>query len=352
MSAPLVPVPAALGRRRFLVGGATLGAGVLLAGCTSNDSGAETTTKVASGDNAKKGEQVTIGFSAPQADHGWISAIAKNGTAQAKVYEDVTLEAVEPTNDISQQIAAVETLITKKVGVIVILPNDGKQLNAVARKAMDAGIPVVNLDRVFPDKLSYRTYVGGDNFGMGVAAGEFIASQLKGKSNPVIAEIQGIASLPLTQERSAGFKQALAKAGFRVSNQVSAEFTVASGQSVTSNLLQAAPKLDAVWNHDDDQGLGVLAAIKQANRSEFFMVGGAGSANAMREIQGGKSVLKATVTYSPTMASSAISLARLIVQKKGMEDLAEKEVPSSITLASATVTKDNVADYLPLGFES
>ena len=73
-----------------------------------------------------------------------------------------------------------------------------------------------------------------------------------------------------------------------------------------------------MWNHDDDQGVGVLAAINQAGRNEFFMVGGAGSANAMREIKADKGVLKATVTYSPSMASSAISLARLIAQGKGM----------------------------------
>src|SRR3954449_5624677 len=74
-----------------------------------------------------------------------------------------------------------------------------------------------------------------------------------------------------------------------------ADFTAQGGQRVTANLLQAAPRLDAIWNHDDDQGIGVLAAINQAGRSEFFMVGGAGSANAMREIQNDSSVLKATV---------------------------------------------------------
>jgi ribose transport system substrate-binding protein len=95
-----------------------------------------------------------------------------------------------------------------------------------------------------------------------------------------------------------------------------------------------------------------LAAIQQANRSEFFMVGGAGSANAMRAIQADDTVLKATVTYSPTMAGSAVSLARLIAQGRGMTDLVEREVPASITLASATITRDNVAQYLPLGFES
>ena len=53
-------------------------------------------------------------------------------------------------------------------------------------------------------------------------------------------------------------------------------------------------------------------------------------------------MLKATVTYSPTMASSAIKLARLIAQGKGMSDLVENQVPQSITLASETITKENV----------
>jgi ribose transport system substrate-binding protein len=35
-----------------------------------------------------------------------------------------------------------------------------------------------------------------------------------------------------------------------------------------------------------------------------------------------------------------------------MSDLVEKEVPTSITLNSATITKENVDTYLPLGFES
>ncbi|MBC6458328.1 substrate-binding domain-containing protein [Actinomadura sp. HBU206391] len=345
-----------LNRRGLLIGGAVAGAGALAAACTGNDPKEDNSaqqTVAAAGDNDKAGKQVTIGFSAPAADHGWIAAIAKNAAAQAKQYSDVTFRAVEPTNDINQQISAVETLISAKVNVLVLLPNDGEQLNQVARKAMDAGIPVVNLDRIFPDKLSYRSWVGGDNYGMGVAAGDYIGSKLKtkGVSNPVIVEIQGIATLPLTQDRSKGFADALKTHGFTVTAKQDAKFTVETGNSVASNLLQAHKKIDALWNHDDDQGVGVLAAIKQANRKEFFMVGGAGSANAMREIKAG-GVLEATVTYSPTMASSAIKLARLIAQGKGMTDLVERQVPQSITLASETVTKENVDQYMPLGFES
>jgi ribose transport system substrate-binding protein len=328
----------------------------LLAACTGNkkDSPPATIPAQGSNQNSAPGKTVTIGFSAPAADHGWIGAIAKNATAASKQFPDVKLEAVQPTNDIAAQIAAVETLINKKVDVIVMLPNDGKQLTAVAHKAMDAGIEVINLDRIFDSPLAYRTWIGGDNYGMGVSAGNFIGDQLKqkGVSSPVIAEVAGIDSLPLTQQRSQGFRDALAKYGFKVGPRQAAQFTVQSGQEVTANLLQSAPKIDAMWNHDDDQGVGVLAAIKQAGRSEFFMVGGAGSANAMREIKGDKSVLKATVLYPPTMAASAIQLGRLIGQQKGLSDLAEKEVPASITLYSATVTKDNVDQYLPLGFES
>jgi len=346
-----------LDRRRFLAGGATIGAGALLVGCTSNTPSTPSTgAQVAAGsnDNTKPGKTVTIGFSGPQGDHGWIAAISKNAEAQAKRYSDVKFEPVEATNEVTRQISSIETLIAKKVNALVILPFDGKALTAVARKAMDADIPVVNLDREFDTPQAYRTLIKGDNYGMGVAAATYIGDRLKseGKTNPVIAEIAGIDNLQLTQDRSRGFKETLAKYGLSVKARQAAQFTVESGQQVTSNILQAEPKIDALWNHDDDQGVGVLAAINQANRSEFFMVGGAGSANAMRLIKADKGVLKCTVTYSPSMASSAISLARLIAQGKGMSDLVEKQVPASITLASETITKDNVDQYLSLGFES
>ncbi len=357
MPDPLDPVRS-LGRRGFLSGALAVGAGAALAACTSNApppaAAPAPNSAPAGGASAEPGRPVTIGFSAPAADHGWIAAIAANAQAQAEKYADVTFAPVNPTNDITQQIAAIDTLINRKVDALVILPNDGSQLTSQGTRAMQAGIPVINLDRIFDSPLAYRAWIGGDNYGMGVSAGNYIGTQLKQRnvSNPIIAEIAGIDSLPLTQERSRGFKDALATYGFSVGPRQAADFTAQGGQRVTANLLQAAPHLDAVWNHDDDQGVGVLAAIQQANRSEFFMVGGAGSANAMRAIQADNTVLKATVTYPPTMAGSAVALARLVAQGRGMSDLVEQEVPASITLASATVTKDNVAQYLPLGFES
>jgi ribose transport system substrate-binding protein len=329
--------------------------GVALTACTGNTpqnnqgGGNQGGVKVA---NDEPGKKVVIGFSAPAADHGWMAAITNAAKAAAEQYDDVDLQVAEGTNDVSTQISQVETFINDKVDAIVLLPFDGAALTPVALKAMDAGIPVINVDRQFDSPFAARATVLGDNYGMGVSAGTYICEQLSDKPNAVVAEIAGIDSLPLTQDRSRGFADALGDCGLKVSNRVAADFTVEGGEEAASNLLQAAPQIDALWNHDDDQGVGVLAAINNAGRDEFIMVGGAGSANAMRSIQADDSVLKATVIYPSTQAADGVKLARLVVQEKAMSDLVENEVPRQVVLNAPVVTKDNVDQYIDSAFES
>jgi ribose transport system substrate-binding protein len=342
-------------RRLTTAAVAIVGVGALLAGCTGNtpeSSGSGGGGNNAASDNDEQGDKVTIGFSAPAADHGWMAGITNAAKAVDEQYDDVEVQVAEGTNDVSTQISQVETFINDKVDAIVLLPFDGAALTPVALKAMDAGIPVINVDREFDSPFAARATILGDNYGMGVSAGTYICSRLGDNPNAVVAEIAGIDSLPLTQDRSRGFADALGDCGLKVSNRVAAEFTVESGEEAASNLLQAAPKIDAIWNHDDDQGVGVLAAIQNAGRDEFFMVGGAGSANAMRSIKAGDSVLEATVIYPSTQAADAIKMARLLVQDKAMSDLVEVEVPRKITLNAPVVTKDNVDDYIDTAFES
>jgi ribose transport system substrate-binding protein len=342
-------------RRRLLVGsGTTLALAALLTGCTPGDAPekeAEATTNTVEGNEAS-GDTITIGFSGPAADHGWLGAINSAALAEADKYPDVDLKVAEGTNDANLQISQVETFINDKVDAIVLLPFDGAALTPVALQAMQAGIPVINVDREFDSPFAARTTILGDNYGMGVSAGTYICSRLGDKPGAIIGEVAGIDSLPLTQDRSKGFADALSDCGLKVNHRVAAEFTVESGEEQMSNLLQAAPHLDAVWNHDDDQGVGVLAAVQNAGRDEFFMVGGAGSANAMRHIQDKDSVLEATVIYPHTQAADGIKLARLIAQDKSLSDLTSQGVPRRIVLSAPVVTKDNVDQYIENAFES
>ncbi|WP_152192631.1 substrate-binding domain-containing protein [Georgenia satyanarayanai] len=345
--------------RRFAVA-----AGVsvlLLAGCTGNteepeetDNGGTTTDagSNAGSSNDEPGDTVTIGFSAPAADHGWMGAITEQAVEEAEKYEDVELRLAEGTNDVSLQISQMETFINDGVDAIVLLPFDGAALTDIALEAMAAGIPVINVDREFSDPNAARVTVLGDNYGMGVSAGSYICEQLGDQSDAVIAEIAGIDNLPLTQDRSQGFADALGECGLEVSNRVAADFTVQGGESATANLLQAAPEIDAIWNHDDDQGVGVMAAIENAGRDEFFVVGGAGSANMMREIEGGDSLVQATVIYPASQAADGIRLARLLAQDKGMSDLVQVEVPRLVQLFAPVVTSENVDQYIDSAFES
>ena len=345
--------------RKRLVTGLVAGVAVLsLAACTSNapdennsnDSGGTNNAKA--GSNDEMGDKVVIGFSAPAADHGWMGSITDSAKAEAAKYDDVELRVADGTNDVSLQISQVETFINDGVDAIVLLPFDGAAMTPVALKAMDAGIPVINVDREFDDPNAARVTVLGDNYGMGVSAGKYVCEQANGNKNAIVAEIAGIDSLPLTQDRSRGFADALSECGLDVDNRVAADFTVSGGSDAAEKLLQAAPKIDFLWNHDDDQGVGVLAAIENAGRDEFTMIGGAGSRNAMEAIKSDDSVLKATVIYPSTQAADGVRLARLLVQQKALDDLVEVQVPRTVQLYAPVVTKDNVDDFIDTAFRS
>jgi ABC-type sugar transport system substrate-binding protein len=345
-------------RRLLTTIGAMAAVGALVVGCTSNepedtgDEGGSSDDGNAASSNDDPGDEVVIGFSGPEADHGWLAAINSSAEDTAAEYEDIDFRMAEGTNDPNLQISQVETFINEGVDAIVILPTDGAALTEVATRAMEAGIPVVNVDREFSSPFAARTTILGDNYGMGVSAGTYACQLIEeeGIADPVIAEITGIAALDLTTQRSQGFADALSDCGQEVDNQVEAQFNVETGEAAASNLLQAADQIDIVWNHDDDQGVGVKQAFDNAGRDEFFFIGGAGSSNAMQWIQDGE--MEATVLYPPTQAADGIKLARLLAQGKGMSDLVQVEVPRRIVLNAPVVTQENVEEYLHLGFDS
>lgn len=302
----------------------------------------EESTDTAAGD-------VRIAFSAPGADHGWLAAITDNAQQAA---EELGVELIlrEGTNDSNTQITQVQQLINEDPDALVILPHEGDALTPIAEQAMAQGIPVINVDRQFSTPQAWRTFIGGDNYGIGVSAGNYFAEQLNCEGK--VVEIQGLAGISVTDDRSKGFRDAIEQCngGIEIVASQPADFVPDKGLTVMETILQSEDQIDAVYTHDDDMAEGVVAAIENAGRTdEMFLTGAGGSAAAMDRIAEG-GLYRATFMYNPSMSASAVNLAHRIATGQGLDALVEPDVPSIIVLPAATVTAENVEQYRELGF--
>jgi ribose transport system substrate-binding protein len=318
--------------------------GVAACSDDDDDSGGDTTAAETDSGGGGSGETVTIAASVPPTDHGWLGAVSKNAEEAAAEFDDVDFELVEAA-DADSQASQIETLINEKPDALVVLPHDGEALTPVAEKAMDAGIDVVNVDRLFSTPEAARATILGDNYGIGVQAGTYIANELDCEGN--VVEIQGLAGISVTRDRTKGFEDTIKELcgdGIEVIAQQPGDFNPDTGLEVMEAILQAEDDIDAVYTHDDDMAEGVVAAIQNAGREdEMFLTGVGGSCNAFDAIEEG-GLYRSTYLYNPTMAGSAVNMARLIALGQGFSDLTEPEVPSEIVVPPTEVTQDNVED--------
>jgi ribose transport system substrate-binding protein len=234
----------------------------------------------------------------------------------------------------------------------VVLPQDGAALTPVAQKAERAGIPVINIDRLFTKPDAATATILGDNYQIGVLAADYIGKQLNCQGN--VVEIQGLAGISVTTDRSKGFTEELKKVcpsgGVKIVASQPGDFNPDTGLKVMENILNAQKKIDAVYTHDDDMAQGVVQAIRNAGRDkDMFLTGVGGSSDAMKQIKAG-GLYRATFLYNPNMAATAVNMARLIAQGTGFSELVPPEVPRQIVVPAAVVTKDNVAKYEKYAF--
>src|SRR3954454_13230699 len=334
--------------------GAVLGLGVVACGGSDKKDNASTpaatATSAATEDTAAQASDVKVAFSAPAADHGWTKAVSDDAKAKATEL-GLDMKVNDSATTPAEQADQIETLIQSKPDVLVVLPVDGAPLTPVAQKAMDQGIQVINIDREFSSPSAFHTVIGGDNYGIGVQAGDYFADQLKCKGN--VVEIQGIAGISVTEQRTKGFADEIKKrcnGGIKIVAQQPADFAPDKGLTVMENILQKQKDIDAVYTHDDDMGEGVAAAIQNAGRQDqMWMTGAGGSKAVMEKIKEG-GLWRATFLYNPAMSADAVYLASLLGQGKGLPGFAAPDIPSRIVLAATTVTKDNVDKYQSLVF--
>jgi ribose transport system substrate-binding protein len=340
--------------RQLMAGFAVLA--LVAAACSDDDddssaSAGDETEADTGTESSEIGETVTIAASVPPTDHGWLGQIAAKAQEAADQWDDVEFRLVEAA-DADSQASQIQTLINDEPDALVVLPYDGEQLTPVAEQAMEAGIPVINVDRLFASPDAARATILGDNYEIGVKAAEFLAEQLDCEGN--VVEIQGIAGISVTTDRTQGFADTIEELcgdGINIVAQQPADFLPDLGLEVMEAILQANDDIDAVYTHDDDMAEGVVAAIENAGREdEMILTGAGGSCAAFDRIEAG-GLYAATYLYSPTMAGSAVNMARLIAQGRGFSDLVEPEVPSQIVVPPTEVSPDNVGDLRDLCFE-
>ncbi len=342
-------------KRLFVSFAAGLLLAMALAACMSDSETATTTVTVGEETTAAgggSGQTVTIIASVPPTDHGWLGAISKNAQAAADEFDDVEFELLEAA-DADSQAQQIEQAIAQKPDVLVVLPQDGAALTPVAQKAEAAGIRVVNIDRLFTAPDAATATILGDNYQIGVLAATYIADELSCNGN--VVEIQGLAGISVTTDRTKGFTDTLKKkcpgGGIEIVASQPGDFNPDKGLTVMENILQAQDDIDAVYTHDDDMAQGVVQAIRNAGREdEMFLTGVGGSQDAMQQIKEG-GLYRATFLYNPNMAATAVNMARLIGLGEGFSELVPPEVPRMLVVPAAVVTQENVEDYEEYAFD-
>ena len=133
-----------------------------------------------------------VGISMPtKTSTRWIS----DGESMVKVFEDMgyKTDLQFADDDIPNQLAQIENMITKGANVLVIAAIDGTTLSDVLQQAHDAGILVIAYDRLISKTENVDYYATFDNFGVGVIMGTQIEEglDLKNADGPFNIELFG-----------------------------------------------------------------------------------------------------------------------------------------------------------------
>jgi ribose transport system substrate-binding protein len=252
-------------------------------------------------------------------------------------YPDCELVIQDAQQDNAKQIDQIDTFILQGVDLLIVAPNEAGPLTPVVRKAQGAGIKVICLERNLLEPV-YDIFVGADNVAIGEMAGQFVAEQLQGVENPVVIEIKGLLGTKPQEERHAGARKYIDEVpGVTVIEEVG-NWLQDEGQRRMEDLLQAHPRIDAVYAHNDPMAVGAYLAARDAGRVEEMLFVGVdalgGPAGGIKKVMDG--VLDCTFYY-PTCAAEALEL--------GVKMLRGEETPDEVILKPAQITLDNAQEW-------
>jgi ribose transport system substrate-binding protein len=254
-----------------------------------------------------------------------------DGAQEEAKTSGVTLIAMDSQNDSAKEASNIEDLISRKVDAILVNPTDADAVVPSIKKANDANIPVLTIDRAANGGVVV-SHIASDNVAGGKMAAEFLGKALNGKGK--VVELQGIAGTSAARDRGTGFDTTMAQEfpDIQIIARQTADFDRAKGLSVFENILTAQPKIDGVFAQNDEMVLGAIQAAEAAKRTGIIFVGYDAIDDAIKAIKDGK--LAATIQQQPA-----------VMGKLGVETavnaLNGKTVDKFIPVPLNLVTKEN-----------
>jgi ribose transport system substrate-binding protein len=279
-----------------------------------------------------------IGMSQCNLGEPWRVAMNDQIAAAAAKYPEFEVVFSDAAQDNSKQVSDVENFITQQVDLLIISPNEAAPLTAVVKKAYDAGIPVIVLDRRVEGD-AFTSFIGGDNKQIGKKAGEWVAKTFPAGCR--IVEIKGLEGATPQQERHDGFLDGLGgNSAYQIVFSQSCDWLRDKAITVMESALQAEDEIDVVYGHNDPAAVGAYIAAKNADREKeirFIGIDGLPTPDGgIREVINGN--LSVTYVY-PTGGEEAVESAyRLLVGKETLD----KEV----ILETIEITSENAQEML------
>ena len=255
-------------------------------------------------------------------------------------------------SDDTRQIADVESLITSKMDVIVIVPHDGKAMAKGVEVAERAHIPVIAYDRIIADS-DLDLYMTFDNEHVGELQAKYILEKLKDQPKPIkLVRIYGSktdnnAAL-FKKGQDAALKDAIASGAVLVVHEDWADDWKPENAKRIMNaaITKHGHGIDAVLASNDGTAGGAIQALREEGLAgKLIVTGQDAELVAVQRIVCGEqsmSIYKPVQALAKRAAEVAVALAtgKPVVAKAELDN-GKRQVPT-ILLDVVTVTKDNV----------
>uniref|UniRef100_A0A7C2AXM2 Sugar ABC transporter substrate-binding protein n=1 Tax=Pseudomonas graminis TaxID=158627 RepID=A0A7C2AXM2_9PSED len=230
---------------------------------------------------------------------------------------DLISNGIKNESDTAAQIDIVNQMIVKKVDALVIAPADSKALASVLKKAMDAGIKVVNIDNqldadVLKSKGMEVPFVGPNNRKGAKLVGDYLAKQLT--AGDEVGIIEGVPTTTNAQQRTAGFKDAMDAAQMKIVSTQSGNWEIDKGNAVASAMLNEYPNLKALLAGNDSMALGAVSAVRAAGKAGKVQVVGYDNINAIKPMLKDGRILATADQFAARQAVFGIDTALKMVK--------------------------------------